>query len=93
METSAMKVRIMPCCIEDGLFALAIDDDTGAVIARIAAEPGQDAPGFHAAMQALDAEYDPDDHGHGGPPKPPGYPGPCPGGVPWEQWLAQNNVD
>jgi hypothetical protein len=23
----------------------------------------------------------------------PGYPGPCPDGMPWERWLAQNNVD
>jgi hypothetical protein len=23
----------------------------------------------------------------------PGYPGPCPEGVSWERWLAQNNVD
>ncbi|NDC95437.1 hypothetical protein EB077_09045 [bacterium] len=26
-------------------------------------------------------------------PNPPGYPGPCPEGMDWGQWLAMNNVD
>jgi hypothetical protein len=73
--------------------AAVVDEVTGAILAMIVAEPGCPEADFHDAMKAFDPEYDPDDYGHGGPPNPPGYPGPCPEGMDWSEWLARNNVD
>jgi len=64
-------------------------EQDGSLSARVRATPDQLRELVRLAGQSLElAERMEVAAGAGA-----GYPGPCPAGVPWERWLANNNVD